>query len=398
MINLSKWILILSLSLFLSCEDKDNYTKIHSFPEWQEERFISNTNQDLYLFVVGDFSQNLFPQTLHKPEGMPKEVPHAIKVGGLASLSSYLKVIRDRLSDKALIFGMEDGNLNEEGIKKDNLLFKSLKQLSLDSILLTKKNIPTKLNDTHENDRSGLPWLSSNILSIKTGEPIELHGTKPYQIFEKGIIKIGVIGITSYSLMNSKERNEVSGYYFQDPVTTILKYKNLLKKEGVNFLVVMFNTPQACDQGPNRRPIPLKDLPTLESHCKNQFEGKKLLERLPPETIDLLITNQKQSSGFFYRGTPILSLYEPETFISGVRLSFNGGTLDSRKSFSLPQIKVCHQIFVGTQDCLFKTGNEDFDSERMDILEKSAFGLVSPRFLGLEVKEDPIVNSILNDR
>ncbi|MCR9205453.1 MAG: hypothetical protein NXH75_12800 [Halobacteriovoraceae bacterium] len=387
------------LVLISSCEDKETYTKLNSFPEWSEEKFKTGT--PLYIFMVGGFSETLFPATELKPSGLPKEMPHALKVGGLAIMTSYLNTIKERFPDRSLILGMTGSSSVPKDLSKEKLIFKSMKQLPLDSLLLTKKILPIKSNreGNKENEEyNGLPWLNSNILSIQSGDPIESYGNESYKIVEKAGVKIGLLGVSSFTLLNSKERNEISGYYFQDPVTTVLKYKDILKKKGADFIVLLLSTRNSCNRLPNQEYLFFKDLKDTKEFCSDDFEAKTLLDRLPPLTIDLILTDQENTTATLYRNTPIVSLYKPNQFISGIRLSFERDRVNFEESLVLPQVKLCHQMFAGTQDCIFKTGKEEFDSKRFDILEKSAFGLVSSRFLGKEIRESPEINQVINGK
>lgn len=397
-----RFLLFVFIFLIVSCEDKETFTKLNSFPEWSEEKFNAGTNgQPLYIFMVGGFSETLFPSTELKPSGLPKEMPHALKVGGLAIMTTYLNTIKERFPNHSLILGMTGPEETTSDPSREKLIFKSLKQLPLDSLLLTKKILPLKSNreGNKENESfHNLPWVNSNILSIQSGEPIESYGNEAYKIIEKGGVKIGLLGISSYSLLNSKERNEISGYYFQDPVTTILKYKDVLKKKGADFIVVLLSTKNSCKRLSNKKYLFFKDLKNTKEFCHDDFEVKKLLDRLPPLTVDLILTDQEDTSATLYRNTPIVSLYQPDQFISGVRLSFERDRINFNESLVLPQVKLCHQMFAGTQDCIFQTGNDDFDSKRFDILEKSAFGLTSSRFLGKEIREDEAILQVINGK
>lgn len=396
-------IFLFSFLIFLiSCEDKIKFTELNSFPEWNEEKFKGKENElPLHIFLVGGFSDGLFPSTELKPNSLPKEMPNAVKVGGLGILASYLKTVRARFPESSLILGLESAQEEVARNGKEDLVMKGLQKLPLDALLLTKRNLPLKSNalpTDADNLLSSLPWLNSNILSIKSGEPIETFNSKPYRIIEKAGTKIGILGITSYNLLNASERNEISGYYFQDPVTTVLKFKNILKKEGANFLIVLFSTKSHCSALSQKGYLFFKDLEKMESQCDKDFEVRKLLDRLPPQSVDLVITDQKDTTATIYRNTPVVSVYRPDKFISGIRLTFERNQINFDHSLVFPQIKLCHQMFMGTHDCIYQTQDEEIDEERFELLEKSAFGLVTSRFLGKEMREDEEVTQILNGR
>jgi len=388
--------IILGFFLFFACNDSEKHTKIHSFPEWNEEKYKEyKKDSTLYLFLTGGFSESLFSKTELKPNTLPKQMPHAIKVGGMPILKSYLNTIKERLPESALIFGMT-GTKKEKSELKKRKFNESIKSLSLDALLLTQKVLPIDHKVEADESYNELPWLNSNILSLNTGKATELLGNEPFKIFEKNGIKVGVLGATSYQQLSPTERNNINGYFYEDPVSTILRHRTHLKKKGVDIIVLLLNSPVSCQKSVDYHFTLLKDLKKTEQICDKNFEAITLLDQLPLNAIDIIFTNQPLTGASLHRGVPIISTYQPEKFISGLRLIIEKGKINLEESLLLPHIKLCHQVFIGTQDCIFKTESQDFNQKRFSMLEKSAFGLTLARFMGKEIKEDTTLLENLN--
>lgn len=393
------FIILLGIVLVVtSCDDDDKIVEINSYPEWQQSQFFTEKSQeDLFIFYHGKIQENLYPHQELKPANLPKAMPNAMKVGGSAILSQYLKTIKERFSNKAMILAFGDLNyFGSDDVKKKHI-DGALSKLSIDGILLSKDDLP-KSDSKSPETLERLPWFNSNILAINSGDPVATFKASPHLWFTNNDHKIAVLGITSYQLLSAKERNEISGFYFQDPVTTVLRNKNIISKEGSDLLILYYSGQTGCKSKNETKPSSFEKLPRLEKICPKDNEILNTLKRLPPGAIDLVISNDENLWGARYEDIPVLGTFQPENFISGVRLNITDSKINLKKSYLFPPIKLCHQVFIGTHDCIFHVQDEDLDEERFDILEKSSYAVVNARFLGHEVLEDSEVLKILNDK
>jgi predicted GNAT family N-acyltransferase len=112
----------------------------------------------------------------------------------------------------------------------------------------------------------------------------------------------------------------------------------------------------------------------------------------------MVLTSSPNFSGLRHQNLPILGLKSPEFFIQGIKVSFSNKKLDLKNSFLLEPVKLCHQVFVATQDCVYDLNDQDLNEERFDLMEKSSFALINARFLGHEVNEDESILKVINDR
>lgn len=388
--------------LATSCDDEEKIVQIYSYPEWQKNQFFSEKpEEDLFIFHHGKIQENFYPHQELKKADLPKAMPSSMKIGGAAILSQYLKIIKERFGQKAMILSFGDLNyLNSDKIKQKHLK-ETLSKIALDGILLSKDDLP-KNTTLLKNGLDDLPWFNSNILAIKSGDPVDTFKSRPYLWFSNEDHKVATLGITSYQALSSKERNEISGYYFQDPVTTVLRNKNKISKQGGDLLILYYNGSIGCESEPSTTAISLKNLPSMSEVCKKDNEILNTLKRLPPGAVDLVLSNDSNFFGAKFGDVPVLGLYKPEDFISGIRLKIEYSKINLEKSYLLPPIKICHKAFIGTHDCVYKVKDEDEDEdlneERFDILEKSTFTMVNARFLGHEVLEDSEILKVLNDK
>lgn len=376
--------IIIALLVFLySCNDNEKIIQIYSYPEWQKEVFLDRMPENsFYLFNLGNPTLSLFPTQELKREDQQKAFPHKMDLGGEVVLKKYLQTLRERLGEKVKVIGYS--NLDKQDQQKSNLILKSLKEYQLDALLLSKADLPSK-GESENPLKKDLPWFNTNILSITSGDPTDLYQSEPFKVLTPH--GLGLIGVTSYQTLSAQERNEISGFYFQDPVTSILRYKNILSKQKDVLITLYYNGELTCNQELPIKPISFEKLPAMSQNCTGGKELFQILKRLPPNAVDLVITGIPSLSGVLYKGKiPVLGAGGAPQYLSGFRITKNSQSLSLKDSLLLPPIKLCHSMFAGTQDCVFKAANEDIDDERYDLMEKSGFGLIPARFLGREIK------------
>lgn len=88
-------------------------------------------------------------------------------------------------------------------------------------------------------DESEFPWLMANVVQSDSGDPIP--GTKPYEVIEKGDVKVGVIGVADDAIKGKTAVDfSEQGYEVRDHVETTQKYATQLKEEeNVDVVVVL---------------------------------------------------------------------------------------------------------------------------------------------------------------
>jgi len=390
-----KAILLIFILLTPSCLDNVLIKEINSYPEWNDS--LKPNEDELYLFLVADIGRNLFPKSEQKDSTSPKPMPATWNIGGISILSSYLDTIKRRFPKRSLLFA----TLNIDKERFDPLKAKYLTQiiplLPIDSFLM---GINELMNPPAIAPDQGLfpelPWVNSNILNIKSGESTLQWGNLPYKTFESGPHKIGVIGVSSYKLVSENEKTKIIGHYFQDPVTSILRTKNQLKKEGVSHIFLFYQSPRSCEGSIPQQGSSIAKFQARAKLCNKDYELNSILEKLPPGTIDLVLAPQSGMSHHLIKDIPVLGTSREDTFIQALKLSLNGEGINFKESIFLPPIKLCHIMLAGTSDCYHSLGSSEIDDKRFEYLEKSAYGLIPARFLGQDILPNPSVEKILS--
>ncbi|MCJ7841749.1 bifunctional metallophosphatase/5'-nucleotidase [Lederbergia sp. NSJ-179] len=87
---------------------------------------------------------------------------------------------------------------------------------------------------------SQFPWLSANILDVKTGNP---YYGNPYFIKEmEAGLKVGILGLTTPYIPNWEQPEHIEGMHFEDAVEAAQKWVRILKeKEKVDVVIVAYH-------------------------------------------------------------------------------------------------------------------------------------------------------------
>lgn len=88
---------------------------------------------------------------------------------------------------------------------------------------------------------SDFPWVASNLVNETTGDTIE--GAKPYDVIEKGGVKVGVVGAIYPGVDGSVSENlSANGITTKPVVSSIRKYERVLREqENVDVVVVLLH-------------------------------------------------------------------------------------------------------------------------------------------------------------
>lgn len=397
---------ILFLLLFtLACNDKVQIKRLYTYPESNQiSSFKNGKYPELYLSIVGDLSQQIYPVVEQRSEGSPSMMPSTLKVGGIAYLSSYLSTLREKINKEtgvellSIAVGKTIPNSTPTS-RKLEIITQSINHLNLDMIHL-ELNESKWLRSQSSFPENLPPMVNSNIFDIKTGKPLEKASALPYFIKQVGMTKIGVIAISSYNFLTPEQKKELDGIYYQDPLTAILRTKNLLKAKDVGIYILLYQGYLTCPEIVQSIPIAFEKLENQKCLQDKNSELYKLISKLPPKTLDLVISSTTQLSSGKVLETPLLGVPHSKYFISMVKLAINEEkrTIVEEESYTLPPLKICHKVFAGLEDCVLNAPLPEMNEKRFEYLENTAFGLIPSKFLGTQIKEDELIEKIINGK
>ena len=395
-------ILFILLFTFSCNNDEAPIKKLYTYPESSVISQFKNKEgkPELYLSLVGNLSDQVYPQTELRSTDSPAMMPSTLKVGGLAHLSSYLNTLREKIEKESnteylsLAMGKTVSQGSNLGIVTKALPYLKfdLIQMGLDESQWAKDQTSSPFKTTS--------WINSNIFSIQTGKPLEYANSLPYWIKSVGSTFIGMMAITSYKMINEKKKKDINGIYFQDPLTSILRTRNLLKSKNVHLNILLYQGELNCPEVTVDSPVSFDKITSRPCLENKDLELNQLLAKLPPNTIDLVISPGLNLSAGLIQNTPILGIPDSKYFVSMAKLVVddNHHDIDRKESYILPPLKLCHQVFAGLEDCVLNAQKSHLNEKRFEFLENTAFGLIPAKFLGNQVSADEKVIEIINGK
>ena len=204
------------------------------------------------------------------------------------------------------------------------------------------------------------PYLISNAFDTEMPSG-KFHETQePYKIFEiptkdknNPVIKIGVIGCT-YNFPKSmaflKPNEEFSEVKLDEYLPKIIEYSDILKKEGVDSIILLIHTGFSCKNQSMTYGIYSPD--DKATGCGQDAES--LLENLPEGTIDaILASHSHKENHAWVNGIPVLSGTNQAKNSNVLYLAFDRKTFkfDSKKVRIEGPLPACEKIFSGSKNC-----------------------------------------------
>ncbi|MBT3586017.1 MAG: hypothetical protein HN509_14015 [Halobacteriovoraceae bacterium] len=403
-LKVSRVFLLLLVTHLLSCTFTKVPTQIYSHPAWKgedEDHYLKKVVLVSTHFFQGNLNpkKEEFPDQFVKLHGDDKRFKFPkLEVGGAAVLSSYLRIFQKRYPKQSIL--LDTGNIfdhfDDSNSEKTLRFYEKIK---FDGVLYTHRDLTTYLKNTKNNEASfKVPFLNSNIIDLKTGEPFADQNHAPYKLIKVSGLKVGIIAVTSLETLNSEKRKNLSGVYFEDPILSFLKAKKALARKGAQLIFLMAHLNSHC-----KAPYP-KESKTFASRANYQLScgGKSdelmtLIRRLPPHSVDAIVLSKGTLGSGYIGDLPVIQGPGKGQYISRVDFYYDIGEakLIREKTLVHPPVKVCHSFFLPTQDCYLGDRNSPVKINRWDMLKESSFQVMPAKFLGHEVSAQPDIQSLL---
>lgn len=162
--------------------------------------------------------------------------PDKIQVGGYATMAGYIDSLRN-IYDDALVLNAGDDFQGSpvSSITKGLSQILILNEIKPDAYTIGNHEFDYGKENLYEVlEKAKFSVVSANIFDVEKNKLF----VPPYEIFQKGDVKIGVIGTVYKSLKSSVIPANVEGLAILDPVQEIQKYVNKIKND-VDLLVVL---------------------------------------------------------------------------------------------------------------------------------------------------------------
>ncbi len=398
---------VLAFSLCLSCtfkqggeenEKPSGHYRLYTQPYAIEESLPEEVKR-IIIVSTNDFNGNITPTThLHYSQNFGGNTPY--QLGGLAYFSSYLKILRSKYSGEVML--LDAGN-SLQGTLLTNLFhgsptLKIFDYLDYDAIVLGPNDLifADQLEDSFQNNiqnkmnEVSFPVIASNFYDIAKGQPVSSKNMLPYLLKEVNGIKVGIIGITSQSVISKHKKELFTGVYVESAKKSIFETAALLKNKGAQINLLLMSTDIRCgDKAALEKKLPLEKVnfnPQIAESCQFSEEFKEIFGDIPKNYIHAIITGGQESKvANFINKVPVIQSFGGGESFSRLELYYDTveEKIISEKTLIHQPTMICHSFFESSQDCYWKDKSINHDQ------------LTAAQFLGVPIEEDSIVNKML---
>jgi hypothetical protein len=318
-----------------------------------------------------DFSNNLEPHeraliiaSVNDINGQLEGIENmGIQIGGISLVKSYLDILRTLYPDRVVT--LSAGNLFSipQDLNSSIAITSEIKDLSLDGVGMSTADFEIY----RQSKPIDLPLINSNIFEIRTSDLYQLGTMAPHRLIQRGDLTLGVISIAA-----PKEDLIYSGYYFEDLAASYLRARTFLRRNNVNITALILNADSGCSK---------KSL-IDELECLESGQLARLVDRLPPGSIDLILTTGEFYGYGKYKDILVLNSPGNGLYLNTLFLTYDTKTqkINHQKTILQQPTLLCSSFFQLTADCYIG------DSRRLNEIHKDKQKTKQAIFLGQPVE------------
>lgn len=386
---------IISLTILLcvlfSCSGPSRPQKRLSLPDWRPLEVDSPLSS---LVIAATFN-------LDGAIGASKEEIHyqdgdklTFEVAGLDSIKGHINILKKRypqnliLVDTGHLFGPL-GSVKESSSSAQISLTNFYQELRYDGVLFTDRELKYEKNSNWSKtlSESSIPFINSNIISLKEGNAYTPEGVERERVIEINGLKVGILGLTIIDRKANGKSVLETGFAFEDEVLSFLKSRKELEDKKIDALIVLAQLPHHCQNKKVPSSLSMEKSHRYQIQCPKDDLLLQFLKRLPPDSVDAMVIGggEKILHGF-YKKIPIVSAPGHGHFLSLIEIVFDSKTksLLTSQGVIYPPVKICHQFVLATHDCY--RGEFDEVLPKIDDHRGSDMALIPSKFLGHEVE------------
>lgn len=230
--------LVLFSILFISCDLNTDLNGNNNNTENNENNENNgNTNNEtpkegrIFIYSVNDF------------HGIVYESGNSV---GLSKLFGYLHTKKVENPDNTIILSAGDMFQGSalSSMSRGEIVLKAMNYSNFDAMTIGNHEFDWGLpevtkyfDDSDTKTKASFPLLGANVVKKSNGEIAP--GLKPYTVFKRAGLNIGVIGIIGMGEENDILTSYVKDYYFSDELTAIKKYAKILREDEKCDIVIV---------------------------------------------------------------------------------------------------------------------------------------------------------------
>ncbi|MDP8215429.1 MAG: bifunctional UDP-sugar hydrolase/5'-nucleotidase [Candidatus Euphemobacter frigidus] len=192
------------------------------------------TSREITIVYTNDLHGHLLSERIRDWPG---------QTGGYAVFAGWFKEIRRKNKESDIPTLLLDGGDIFTGTVEGNLtkgatVVRLMNLLNYDAMALGNHELDFGFHNLeHLSEEADFPFLSANVFQKKTGKLLSF--VRPYIIKNYEGLVVGIIGATTDEVPSITLTRNVGSLIFKDPVPEVEIYQKLLRREGVDLLIVL---------------------------------------------------------------------------------------------------------------------------------------------------------------
>lgn len=294
----------------------------------------------------------------------PLEITHPItnttyKYGGLEYLAAYIKILREEWQERFLWLdgGDQFQGAIESKLSNGSIITDFFNHMKVDGSAIG--NHEWDNGQAYLNDRlSSASWeyLAANIVKNSTNKPEFLPQTKVAKLIQVGIVKLGVIGLSTIETPFTTG-GDLTDIKFVSYRETILFYSNLLKKQGAHAIILTTHVGMRCPNDIHQKMIlKIRSANSEQAECSKSDEMNILLSSLEEGVVDAVVAGHIHDVAHHWvNSVPVIQNINGGYYSHVMYLTFDQTTLKLQKEKIEVEgpLPTCEKVFTHTKRCAF---------------------------------------------
>lgn len=357
------------------------------------ETGVHDQFETIAILGTNDIHGALAPEKLKTRE--PQVVPPTdYEAGGAAMLASFVRALRNQFGTRLIWLDGGDefqGSIESNGDKGASMVrFFNYAGLSAAAVGNHEFDFGPEL-PSDSSDKLGAikarmsearyPYLAANIMDKSTGKLARFPNTLPSLLLPVGQLKVGIVGLSTRDTPKTTRTEYVTSLDFVDLKEATVRESKTLRDAGAQIVVITSHVGLFCDGGSVPSGHLLRKESDPQGKCKPSDEMVKLLESLPPGTVDAVVSGHSHSVVHHWvSGVPVVQGGSFGRYFNLIYLTYDWkqGKLAKERTRIEGPVPVCPRVFQNQGDC---------HGDRSP--PKQGRGpLITPRFHGMKMEPD----------
>ena len=363
-------LLLSSCTLFKTNNEKaQGHSQLYSDPDTDNAVSISSNEKRLVIIATHDLKGQL-EASQEKAEDNHSPEKTLISVGGLEVFARYLEILRETYPSEVVL--VDSGNsiagsfLARES--RGNAIFATYEKMKYDAVSLAAPDLsagpklkllaPANKWLPEILKRYETPLVTSNLIDLKTTQPVAWGKSSPQILKEINGVKVGFVSLLPDDLPKKLGAGVLNGLYVEPAIQALLKQTRALRLKGAHVIVLtMYGGLKCGHERAIKKKLPVSKVnfdPKDPSICELDSPLGKFLQEIPVGSVDVVITGGATNKvANFVNGIPVIQAFNDGSSFARVDLVWNtrDNILVKEKTLIHQPTRLCHRFFKKTEDC-----------------------------------------------